>query len=57
MERPTLDLRHVDAEMIALLENALATLLDEVVESLSKAGHAIAQIVETKLDTRQLVDH
>lgn len=56
-KRPTLDLGHVDAEMVALLEYALATLVDEKIESLGEASHAIAQIVETKLDARELVEH
>jgi len=55
--RLTLDLRHVHAEMIALFEYALATLLDEVIEALSKASHAIAQVIEAEFDAGQLVDH
>lgn len=52
-----MDLRHVDAEMVALFEYALAALIDEEVEPLSEASHTVAQVVETKLDARQLVDH
>jgi hypothetical protein len=53
----TLNLRHVNAEMVALFEYALTTLIDEKVESLSKASHAIAQVVKTEFDAGKLVDH
>ena len=55
--RLTLDLGHVDAEMVAFFEYTLTAPVDEEIESLGEAGHAIAQVVEAKLDARQLVDH
>lgn len=39
--------------MIALFEYALATELDEVVESLGEASHAVAQVIKTEVDTGQ----
>ena len=43
--------------MIAFFEDALATFVDELVELLCEAGHAIAEIVEPEVDVWQGVCH
>ena len=42
--------------MIALFEYALATELDEVVESLGEASHAVAQVIESEVDAGQFTE-
>jgi hypothetical protein len=50
-----LKLCNVHAELIALLQNALAALLDESIELGAKLGHAIAQLVEAEVGVGQRV--
>ena len=51
----TLQLGHVHAELVPLLQHPLAPLLDKGIESRRELGHAIAQVVEAKVDAGQRV--
>ena len=46
----TMKLCNVYAELVALLEHAFTTLSNEVVESMGEPCHALAQVVEAKID-------
>ena len=50
-------LGHVDAEVVPLLQDALAALGDEVVEAVCEAGHAGAELVEAEVDGGEGVGH
>lgn len=52
-----MELSDVHAELVALLEHALAALLDEGVEFRRELGHAVAQLVEAKVDVGEAVGH
>jgi len=43
--------------MVALLQDALSASLDEIIESGGELSHALAQVVETEIDTRKSVKH
>lgn len=49
----TLKFSDIHAELVALLQDSLAALLDKCVEPGSELGHAVAQVVEAKVDVWQ----
>lgn len=51
----TLKLSHVDAELVALFQHALAALLNKGIKLGRELCHALAQIVEAKVDAGQRV--
>lgn len=57
VEVRTLELGNVHVESIAFFEDLLAAFVDELVELLCKAGHAITEIVEAEVDDWQRVGH
>lgn len=55
--RHTLELSEVYMELISFLQNLLPTTFDECVKFGGKLGHAIAQILEAKVNAGQRVGH
>ncbi len=53
--RRTLELGNIHAELVPLLQHSLAPLFNKGVELGGELGHAIAKVVEAKVDTRQCV--
>jgi hypothetical protein len=53
----TLQLCDIHAELVALFQHALATLLNKVVEACRELCHARAEVLEAEVDAGQLVGH
>lgn len=43
---------NIDAESVALFKNLLASLLNESIESVCEASHALTYVFEAKIDIR-----
>lgn len=52
-----MDLRDVHAELVALFEDPLSSGFYEVVELYGELGHAVAQLVEAKVNRGEGVCH
>lgn len=53
----TLQLREIDMKLVSLLKNPLATSFNKSVKFGGKLRHAIAQVLESKIDAGQRVGH
>ena len=53
----TMQLGHVHAELVTLFKDAFTPLGDKVIESVGELGHALAELIETKVNTRESVGH
>ena len=53
----TLEFGEVDAELIAFFQDALASFVDEIVESCCELGHAIAEVIKAEVYAREGVSH
>lgn len=52
-----LQLYNIHSKLVSFFQHALATLLDKVVKFDGEFGHAVAQVVESKIDTGEGVCH
>lgn len=50
-----MELSNVHAELVALIENPLTTFFNEGIKSSGELCHAVAQVIEAKVDIGQLV--
>lgn len=48
----TMHLGHVETEVIALFKHTLTPSVDKIIEAGSKLSHALAQVIESKVDAR-----
>lgn len=55
MRGHTLKFGDIHAELVALFQHTLATLLDEGVEARAELGHAVSQVIEAEVDVGQSV--